>query len=1451
MRKWLLAGTVIVGLLVLSCNLSDEHGHTFIHVETDSTWVAFDSLQIEWKDNQSGEHGMLFHGQPSKLDSLNKLPADGYQGQKIDIVVRGFSGKVVAHEEVRHFDGKDANLIAIDTLIYKSIVYTTESLRPIVITATALSFAARDTQVTEGDSVPLPLVNVTPEGLLDKSVTWFSTDSQRVILQRGRYFARKPGMTQLWVRLQSNPTKQIGFAVEVIGRKFIAQPDSLRLSPDTLPLALKGAPGRFSVKVYPPTLECPFKWSSLDTGIAQITTAGIVIGIREGRGRIRIACSETDSLADTAWLEVTGPVKVDSLRFLLDSLDIYAGGAGESLMVKAYPPLANQEFELTVQNPLIAEWSQGKLKGLKAGRTTAIGRSKQDSLKVDTLRLNVIASQPIDSVVLIDSITIFTKSESQILKAKVYPANYSQEVVWRTLAPSIASVDVSGKSTAVKPGRTYFIAISHVDSTRRDSTLVIVKKDTPLLTLGADTTISLGASLVFFPKVYQEYGRIVRFKWDLNGDGLWDDSVVTLDSLKAPLTYRYDTEQEIQARFYIKDSEGNDTLAFKKVKAVKGPVILFLAPADQSDTNQMVIEVEWSVDGVLQTNFTRQLLVTGPNVVARKAKDATGKEFSASITVYLDTLPPGKPDLHSFSPVNTQVPTWIWTRGGGGNGTFRYRLDDQDMTGATPTLDTVFTPAKKLSEDLHTLFVQEQDAAGNWSAIARFAVQVDLTPPSLPMVEVLVVSPSKESKPSWTWKSGGADGIGVFRYRLDSSDLSRGTTQGTERSYTSLDSLRSGEHVLYVQERDLAGNWSPSGNAKVMLDLIAPKAPAVSVSPIGPTNIPRPIWKWASEDGTGTGTFRYRLDSSDMTVGALTGTALTFTPDHDLTSGEHRLFVQERDEAGNWSASGSAKVRLDLLKPSSPIVNFSPSSPMRNTRPKWTWTSGGNGGSGLFRYGLEAGILTRLIEGSATEFTPISDMISGEVIFYVQEKDSVGNWSDTTVTRLWIDLIMPNTPVISVLPQSPLNSLRPTWNWISGGNGGMGTYRCKLDDSHLETGSTIVSSGRFTPDQDLIEGLHTLYAQESDSAGNWSESATKSTQISLRKVLGNGALASARGDYISMVNYGGTPYVAFADNSLKSRATVMRLLPNKLGWEVVGGAGFTVGPASHLAFAISPAGRPYIAFQDSAHGAKVTVMRLNSFGTGWEIYGGAGISIGYAQFISMAINNAGIPFVCYMDDSQGNKLTVMQANATGTGWVSVANRSFSPEAASNPSLALNSAGVPYVSFTNGILSASGLVMRPNSAGTNWETVGGASFSPGNVASTRMIFNNADVPHVVFSDGTNSNSASLRRLNTAGTAWETVGNIGFSTPWCNRIGIVFDSLDLPYVAYADGNAGNRATMKHLNATKSGWDIVGKAGFTTGEAVGISLAIASNGVPYIAFGDGADGIRPTVMTNAFDP
>ena len=166
------------------------------------------------------------------------------------------------------------------------------------------------------------------------------------------------------------------------------------------------------------------------------------------------------------------------------------------------------------------------------------------------------------------------------------------------------------------------------------------------------------------------------------------------------------------------------------------------------------------------------------------------------------------------------------------------------------------------------------------------------------------------AKPDWFWSSNG--GSGHFRFALNDSDLESAGIAGRSDSYKPSTNLPEGYHSLYLQERDDSSTWSDVVSATTLIDLTPPSKPLVQGLEI--TKSRRPTWSWSGSSG-GVGSFRYKLDNPDLTTNALGGSNASYTPAQDLIDGLHIFYVQERDEAGNWSSSGSFATLIDTVAP--------------------------------------------------------------------------------------------------------------------------------------------------------------------------------------------------------------------------------------------------------------------------------------------------------------------------------------------------------------------------------------------------------------------------------------------------------------------------------------------------------------------------------------------------------
>lgn len=1017
----------------------------------------------------------VFDGKLTSATQLENLKVDGWDGGKVLIVITGYMGDVAVYGIKKDFDGKSD---------------TSEETFVIIDPGSSLSYPMSEITLLEGDSIPLPDIIIKPANLAGKSLLWSSSHSDIVLVGANFIKAMKRGSSEITVSLQSDPAKKLILKITVQADAKV--PESMTLSAETLFVASKGAQRSLTVQVQPLTASKEVTWRMEDSTIATVGLTGLVQGHKNGFTKLWAVSKENASISASAVVEVSDPVAVASVRFLKDSTDVFIRGAAESLYVEVLPAKANPNVDFSVSDISILSVANGRISGLIEGYAYVYAASRENADIKDSMRVHVLPSQIVDSVVLTPAtFKLFTGGESQTLSAKVMPNSVSPKVQWLSAKPGIASVDAAGKVSPVSAGITMIYAISLADSLKRDSSEVNVKVDAPVLTVGQDTVISLGQTLSFLPVVAkQEYGLIEEFKWDLDGNLVWDDSS---DAVKA-VSYRFDQEKDYSVRFYVRDSEGNEVVVFKSVRSVKGPVINIISPANNSYSRVANIAVKWTVDQVEQDSLNSAILRNGANTITRTVRDSAGTSFSTSITVTLDSVPPPKPLVHGPAAISNTKPSWTWSTGGvGGNGVYRIALDVESFDGAVETKDTVYSPETPLTETLHTLFVQERDLAGNWSLSGSLAIRVDVTPPAVPSVKVNPTGSTNSPKPVWTWTSTGG-GNGGFQFKLGTSDFSTGAVSTTALEYTPDTNLLAGVHTLWVRERDSTGNWSLPGNAAVTLDFEKPNAPKVVGS--SPTSA-NPKWSWSSGGNGGSGDFRYKLGAEPTGADAATRTLeYVLTAPAPVSGQTYTLYVQEKDAAGNWSLSGSLPIKFDLTKPTVTIESpLASGTYITNVDSATAIVVSGKATANLpntitkVTYSLDGGAETATTGTAGTWSASIKLPTEKTYSIKVTATDNLNNTGEANLLILK-DRTGPPAPKIVTAPASIITTTTGKWTWsqvaetVPPGSGVNGNFRYTVNGGTLWTETTDLTVTLTT----LKEGAQTFLLQQQDNARNWSAS---------------------------------------------------------------------------------------------------------------------------------------------------------------------------------------------------------------------------------------------------------------------------------------------------------------------------------------------------------------------------
>ncbi len=267
--------------------------------------------------------------------------------------------------------------------------------------------------------------------------------------------------------------------------------------------------------------------------------------------------------------------------------------------------------------------------------------------------------------------------------------------------------------------------------------------------------------------------------------------------------------------------------------------------------------------------------------------------------------------------------------------------------------------------------------------------------------------------------------------------------------------------VIEDDDTSLTGSQSVTG---LFVDITAPAAPTVTGTT--PTNDAMPTWSWNTPADTVE--FRYSFDETDWTA----TTDTSFTPANALIDGEYTLYVQGRDDIGNWSDSGSFTLVVDATAPAAPTVTGT--TPTNDTTPTWSWDTPAD--TVGFRYSFTDG--TGWITTTATSFTPASALAEGAHTLYVQGSDAAGNWSASGSFAITIDT---TDPIVVIDPAVPCT--RRTTGTMTFTVTGATTITCRFD----KPGGTFVTGvceNSYDYALDAGDGVYTLTVSADDGLGN-------------------------------------------------------------------------------------------------------------------------------------------------------------------------------------------------------------------------------------------------------------------------------------------------------------------------------------------------------------------------------
>jgi hypothetical protein len=204
-------------------------------------------------------------------------------------------------------------------------------------------------------------------------------------------------------------------------------------------------------------------------------------------------------------------------------------------------------------------------------------------------------------------------------------------------------------------------------------------------------------------------------------------------------------------------------------------------------------------------------------------------------------------------------------------------------------------------KDIYVVFV---DTSNNKSDPEHDTIFRDLYAPNVDVgadivLNLTTTSVSQNATVDDVHSAIAGSGVASCSWTKYSGPVSSTVTFGTPTAEdTTITADTDGTYTLRLTCYDYAGR-SAYDSVTLTRDTVAPGLPTL-VGTLSP-GIALPSYSWTPGDATGAGYYRWNYDNGTWSAES---TATDYSPS-SLTYGGHTFYVQERDAAGNWSASAS------------------------------------------------------------------------------------------------------------------------------------------------------------------------------------------------------------------------------------------------------------------------------------------------------------------------------------------------------------------------------------------------------------------------------------------------------------------------------------------------------------------------------------------------------------------
>jgi hypothetical protein len=320
-------------------------------------------------------------------------------------------------------------------------------------------------------------------------------------------------------------------------------------------------------------------------------------------------------------------------------------------------------------------------------------------------------------------------------------------------------------------------------------------------------------------------------------------------------------------------------------------------------------------------------------------------------------------------------------------------------------------------------------------------------------------------------------------------------------------------------------------------------------------------------------------------------------------------------------------------------------------------------------------------------------------------------------------------------------------------------------------------------------GGHTLV--QCFESGSWSSVGTPG-QASLGTAWYDRLRCDSRGDL----------FLASRDYQVGGALSVRRFASGASSWSSVGPNADSPAQAHYTALALDAAGVPYVAYCDRGATPREgpSVARYDASNGNWTYVGPRGIT-GYASgYNTLAFDSQGVLYTAFADRGQldtlgAPKATVLRWDEPSSTWIPVGLPGCSPQGVANLVLAIDHQDQLYLAYYR--YHDKLVVLRFD--GTSWLQLGSSASGTDKPAVESegwrqwlsLCFDSQDRPYIAYELFNGGLRAAVRRFD--GASWNLVGSSGFTPDVADYLALAIDPADVPYVVFVDGSQARRVSV----------------------------------------------------------